>query len=311
MPSVSSKGSKGRGFSFSDNEISSMLDLIEERSPIGPQEWDVIEAIHNVRFPDMNRTKETIKRKYTMLYSAKSPTGDPNCPPNVRRAKRIYHQIKEKTDLVAEDDDDVSIESVREGEDAPNNAGRDDDTSTINNSSTTTIRSTTPVVPQFDGEMQPPKTVSSGGPLSFRAPVQRVGSKRTSMQSDDNMMMDRYFQYMMTQRQMEREDMKAQREQDREDERLRRENDRKEEEMRRREERERREEERERHMNLMQMMMFGIVRPQVQPMNSPIANPIFQNDTPIHSIDTNDTPKKNNTSTPTNTDPNVSQKNDN
>ena len=235
MPTISSKG---RGPTFGDQEVSHMLDLIEERSPIGSQEWDMIEALHNAKFPDQKRTKETIKRKFSMLYSTRSPTGDPNCPPLVRRAKRIYNQIRDRTDLVADDDDDdESLESNQDREEMNNSVGQ---TSTI-----ASINIDTPVGDPFVGTM-PPATGRSNTTRenSFRAPMQRIGSKR-NIQSDN--MMDRYLEWMMMQRQLDREEQKERREEERREEERKREFERLEEEKRRRDERERREEERQRH----------------------------------------------------------------
>ena len=38
---------------------------------------------------------DSIKRKFKELYSKRVKTGDPNCPQEVRRAKRLRHQILE------------------------------------------------------------------------------------------------------------------------------------------------------------------------------------------------------------------------
>jgi hypothetical protein len=315
MPSVNTTSGKGRGPSFSEQEVSSMLDLIEERCPIGSQEWDVIEAIHNVRFPDMKRTKDTIKRKYSLLYSAKSPTGDPNCPPNVRRAKRIYHMIKEKTDLVADDDDDDdedSIESIRDvGGDANGGDanGRDDNVSELNNSTTASIRHETPRIGQIVG-------AGTTRDTTFTAPMSRTGSKRSAASQSDSLTdrMDSYFNWMMMQRQFDRQELRERREEERLDEERRREQERREDRKRREEERQRREEERERQerqYNLMQMMLFGNVSRSHQmnnssPLNSPIANPsnqfhITSTYSPTNRMPVNRTDGMNNSDTPTHT----------
>jgi hypothetical protein len=47
----------------------------------------------------MGRTKETLKRKFVSLYQKRTPTGDPKCPSEVRRAKQLYEEIKKKADL--------------------------------------------------------------------------------------------------------------------------------------------------------------------------------------------------------------------
>jgi hypothetical protein len=38
--------------------------------------------------------------KYKTLRLHKKPTGDPDCPPDVRRAKRLYREIEQRADTV-------------------------------------------------------------------------------------------------------------------------------------------------------------------------------------------------------------------
>lgn len=94
---MSSKVPRGR--SFSKSEIDSLLEIIEELLPIGMNEWEAVLDRHLTRYPDLDRTKDSIKRKFASLYNSKKPTGDPTCPPQVRNAKRIYNLIKDKMDL--------------------------------------------------------------------------------------------------------------------------------------------------------------------------------------------------------------------
>ncbi len=48
---------------------------------------------HLSRYPDRQRSVDSIKRKFKELYSKKIPTGDPNCPQEIRRAKWLRRQI--------------------------------------------------------------------------------------------------------------------------------------------------------------------------------------------------------------------------
>ena len=52
------------------------------------------------------RNKESLKRKFRIRFITKIPTGDPNCPPEIRRAKNLYKLIKKKPDLSEGDDDE-------------------------------------------------------------------------------------------------------------------------------------------------------------------------------------------------------------
>lgn len=91
------KASRGRG--FTTTEVESLLEVIEEVLPIGQNEWDTVLHQHQSRYPDYDRTRDSIKRKFASLYNSKKPTGDPTCPPTVRRAKQLFNLIKEKMEF--------------------------------------------------------------------------------------------------------------------------------------------------------------------------------------------------------------------
>jgi len=52
------------------------------------------------------------------LYNSKIPTGDPKCPANMRKAKKLYQLIQEKMELTDGDgsDDDYEDEEDEEEE---------------------------------------------------------------------------------------------------------------------------------------------------------------------------------------------------
>lgn len=84
-----------KGTNYSLEEIDNLLDLIEEELPISATMWENIQMRHLSRYPDQRRAVDSIKRKFKELYSKRIKTGDPNCPQEVRRAKRLRHQIVE------------------------------------------------------------------------------------------------------------------------------------------------------------------------------------------------------------------------
>lgn len=94
---------RNRGSNFGDSEVTSLLVIIDEYRPIGSNEWDLVERLHSANYPSKNRTKDAIKRKFQNLVNFTAPTGDPNIPVNVLRAKAIYEKIKLKADF-GEDD---------------------------------------------------------------------------------------------------------------------------------------------------------------------------------------------------------------
>ncbi len=78
-----------RGFKFTVAELEHMLDIINIIVPIGNPDWEKVWQEHSAAYPMMERTPESLKRKFQELVRKKKPTGDPNCPPYVCEAKRI------------------------------------------------------------------------------------------------------------------------------------------------------------------------------------------------------------------------------
>ena len=72
-------------------------------SPRSPNEWEAVSRHHIENYP--GHTQDSIRRKFNSLANHKKPTGDPNCPPTVRRAKRIFALIRERIDISEREDD--------------------------------------------------------------------------------------------------------------------------------------------------------------------------------------------------------------
>jgi hypothetical protein len=87
-----------RGAKYHRDEIKAFLDLMEDNLPIGPQEWDDATEARADRFLFKNRDSQLLRRKFNELVNSKKPTGDPNCPPHIRRAKLIQKRIIAKSD---------------------------------------------------------------------------------------------------------------------------------------------------------------------------------------------------------------------
>jgi hypothetical protein len=91
-------GLRNRGSKYLQDEIDSFLNLLEDNLPIGPQEWDDITEAHNNIVVSKNRDSSSLRRKFNELVQSKKPTGDPFCPPHIRRAKQIYKMILAKSE---------------------------------------------------------------------------------------------------------------------------------------------------------------------------------------------------------------------
>ena len=78
-------------------EIDKLLDLIDEIQPIGAEMWERIAEDYN-RAARGNlweeRDADSLKVKFRGMVNHKKPTGDPQCPTPVKRAKRIKRSIE-------------------------------------------------------------------------------------------------------------------------------------------------------------------------------------------------------------------------
>jgi hypothetical protein len=52
------KGKRGAGFSY--NEVCCLLEIVEERLPIGASEWDAVRRDHSKYFPDLGRERKKV-----------------------------------------------------------------------------------------------------------------------------------------------------------------------------------------------------------------------------------------------------------
>jgi hypothetical protein len=104
-------GACNRGTKYHRDEIDAFLNLMEDNLPIGPQEWDEVTEFHAERFLLRNRDSQSLRQKFNELVNSKKPTGDPNCPPHIRRAKLIQKRIIAKLDSGGGslNDDDLGI----------------------------------------------------------------------------------------------------------------------------------------------------------------------------------------------------------
>ena len=89
-----------RGPGFSDEEVTALLDIIDEILPNSPNSWERVAVSHRNLFPDLKQNTKSLKRKFESLYNHKKPTGDPTCPVAVRKAKQIWEEIKSRMDFL-------------------------------------------------------------------------------------------------------------------------------------------------------------------------------------------------------------------
>lgn len=87
VPKPTKQGGKGMGFTNEEHEIP--MNLMEADLPIGKDAWElaVTQCNKNVN-SERWRDAPSLQRKWRALHSKKMGTGDPNVPPEVRRASK-------------------------------------------------------------------------------------------------------------------------------------------------------------------------------------------------------------------------------
>jgi hypothetical protein len=71
-------GPKTQGYGCSTAKLNNLFDLIEEHLPSRHMEWELIEKVHGVVYPDTKRTKETLKQKFACFYQKYTQTSNPS-----------------------------------------------------------------------------------------------------------------------------------------------------------------------------------------------------------------------------------------
>ena len=102
------------GFQFRAEELDDLLEIIESLLPISAENWQAVADSHLENYRREARTAESLRRKFQEISRRTGPTGDPNCPPYVIRAKRINRQLIQMIDAssggseAGRSDDDLS-----------------------------------------------------------------------------------------------------------------------------------------------------------------------------------------------------------
>ena len=84
---------------YTAEDISLLLDCVEQHEPLGANEWALVKATFSEeakRIGRPERDQDSLKSKFDKLVNTKKKTGDPTCPPLVRRAKHIARDIMNK-----------------------------------------------------------------------------------------------------------------------------------------------------------------------------------------------------------------------
>jgi hypothetical protein len=101
-----------------EDELNDLMDIMEELLPIGKYEKERVAERYNMMHPTRPREYPNLMTQLVQQVFAtkKPPTGDPECPPLVRRAKQIVNKIRSKAGIACfteQDEDDVLEENAR------------------------------------------------------------------------------------------------------------------------------------------------------------------------------------------------------
>ena len=83
---------------WSKAETDHLLTVLEAVLPLSPADWEEVKIRHDERFTSLQRPVSALMRKFTVLHRRKEPTGNPDIPSPVLKAKRIRNLIDEKTE---------------------------------------------------------------------------------------------------------------------------------------------------------------------------------------------------------------------
>ncbi|KAG1701601.1 hypothetical protein DVH05_010902 [Phytophthora capsici] len=83
-----------RGSGFTRVEVDSLLDLLENINPIGRDEWETVARRHNENHPGLDRTVESLRRKFAKLYRTNMGTRNPHIPDDVARDRGSIRRIR-------------------------------------------------------------------------------------------------------------------------------------------------------------------------------------------------------------------------
>lgn len=103
VTTVKAKSKKGGGRvgipNYNNGDVEALLDIVAEVLPLGNNMWEGVAAQHAKWCEDNNRPLRdgtSLKNKFDKLANDKKKTGDPLCPLEVRRAKKLARDINDK-----------------------------------------------------------------------------------------------------------------------------------------------------------------------------------------------------------------------
>ena len=92
-----------------------LLMLCKKHLPIGSEGWKGVAPEHKIHFPGWGRSAPA--RKFSTLAQRQIPTGDPDCPEEVKLARRVKCVTGSKAAVLGDaEDQESNLEEVEFGE---------------------------------------------------------------------------------------------------------------------------------------------------------------------------------------------------
>ena len=117
---------------------------MEKILPIGFREWELVLKEHCKEWSEKEREVRGLRQKFNRLNASKLPTGDPNCPWDVKWAKQLKRKIDEKADANLLNDVSEAEEEDHEEEEEDQDDEENEQTGNNNNSSSSSDDMITP-----------------------------------------------------------------------------------------------------------------------------------------------------------------------
>ncbi|KAJ7311579.1 hypothetical protein DFH08DRAFT_822685 [Mycena albidolilacea] len=152
------RGCRKGSQNWAQNNTTKLLDLVQRHLPLGAKGWKLIAECF-AKWAELSdrpqRDGRAIEAKYKTLLKTKKPTGDTNCPPEIKRAHQIETLINEKADT----------HEISDDSDAGDSAGdvSDDSVQVLDHSTVRTAvarRAPTPPLPHRNPRVNAPKLVN-------------------------------------------------------------------------------------------------------------------------------------------------------
>ncbi|GMF21844.1 unnamed protein product [Phytophthora fragariaefolia] len=88
-------------------DIDRLLHLVEQSLPLGKDEWERLTVTYNSGRTrgSPERDFESLRRKFKVLYCTRKPTGMPNMPPCILKAKKQKQTTDEQANVIETDDE--------------------------------------------------------------------------------------------------------------------------------------------------------------------------------------------------------------